>query len=391
MDVVSSLSRHKLTERNPLRAIVPITAVIWIANWGILVTRAFAMGDGDGLAGVIVRLTVCLIAAATCLLTFKILQHRVMTPAKRFLAAMGCSLPAVIFIAVVHELLWLNYTDYFSKRYHFGMSDVLLSQCTTTGSPCQTVIQQAIFAVGTFIWVYVAWCAFYVVLTMAVDLRERERRLSVAEGMAREAQLSVLRFQLNPHFLFNTLNTLSGLIALDRKGQAEDLVINLSNFQRFSLKSGEEKLVTVTKEIEAQKMYLEIERVRFADRLTIHYDIAENCAQALVPPLLLQPLVENAIKHAVSPSEDRVTLILSAKRDGNDLILTVQNSNWFEATKERCESLGIGMNNIRNRIAALYGKSASLQAGPAADGGWANVVRLPWMERREDDACPDSG
>jgi len=178
-----------------------------------------------------------------------------MAPSRRFLAAFLYSLPALAIISLGHELLWLAGTNYYVERYGFGPKDVLISQCSNLSSPCGTLLLQTAFTVGTFVWVYVAWCAFYVGLTMTAELREREHKLNVAERTAQEAQLSALRFQLNPHFMFNTLNTLSGLIALDRKQQAEAVVLNLSSFLRFSLQSDTEQLISLDKEIEAQKMY----------------------------------------------------------------------------------------------------------------------------------------
>jgi len=345
MDKLSTLARPDSALRGMRQSILPITAVIWVANWGILVFRALALGADTAIA---IRLVICSAGAASCLLISDLLPRRQMAPPRRFLAAFLCSLPALGIISLGHELLWLAGTNYYVERYGFGPKDVLISQCSDLSSPCGTLLLQTAFTVGTFIWVYVAWCAFYVGLTITAELREREHKLNVAERTAQEARLSALRFQLNPHFMFNTLNTLSGLIALDRKQQAEHVVLNLSSFLRFSLQSDSEQLISLEKEIEAQKMYLDIEQVRFSDRLTIHYEVDEECEQARVPPFLLQPLVENAIKHAVAPSDGPVTMTIGASREGNTLVLEVKNSASNGLARPRCESLGIGMKNVRN-------------------------------------------
>ena len=254
MNKVQSLARPDSTTDGVMRNMLLVTAVIWLANWGILVTRAFALSANSGWAEAAIRLVISVAGAVSCLLTYQLLHRRQMSPPARFVASFAYSIPALVIIAFAHEILWLLFTDYYLDRYGFRLGDLVVGQCGTGGSPCQHLLAQTFFTVGTLFFVYVAWCAFYVGLAMATELRERERRLNVAERTAKDAQLSALRLQLNPHFLFNTLNTLSGLIALDRKRQAEDMVLNLSSFLRFSLKSGEEELVTVAKEIDAQKM-----------------------------------------------------------------------------------------------------------------------------------------
>jgi two-component system, LytTR family, sensor kinase len=386
-----NLARPETSSRNAFRDVLLVTVAVWAANWGILVTAFYLLGIASGWAEVFIRLVISAIGAASCMMIYKFLRHRQMSAFARLISAVGLMIPIALLVALLHEILFLEGTLYYSDRYGFGPADINILQCGTASTPCRQLLKEALATTVILFWVYVAWCAIYVGLTMAEELREREGRLHMAERAAQAAQLSALRFQLNPHFLFNTMNTLSGLIALDRKAQAEDIVLNLSSFLRFSLKSDEEELVTVSKEIEAQKMYLDIEQVRFADRLKIRYDVDEDCAQAAVPPLLLQPLVENAIKHAVSLADGIVRLTISAKRHGEVLVLTVQNSAWSECSEWRSESLGIGVNNIRNRLAALYGAEASLQAGPAADGGWVNVVSLPWMEQHEENAHIDCG
>jgi hypothetical protein len=258
MDKLTSLARPDSTFRGVHQSILPITAVIWVANWGILVSRAYALGVDSGWVPAAIRFAVSLAGAASCLLIYKLLQYRPMTLPARLGAAFLLSLPAIFIVSLANELLWLVSSDFFMVHYGFGPRDALISQCLTASSPCQLLLLNAAFTAGTNFWIYLAWCAFYVAIVMAADLSERERRLYVAERAAQEAQLSALRFQLNPHFLFNTLNTLSGLIALDRKQQAEDVVLNLSSFLRFSLQSDTEQLISLDKEIEAQQMYQDL-------------------------------------------------------------------------------------------------------------------------------------
>ena len=127
-------------------------------------------------------------------------------------------------------------------------------------------------------------------------------RRTRAEAAVKESQLTLLRYQLNPHFLFNTLNSIYALIDKGAADQASTMLLNLSNFLRYSLEHGAERSVELSKEVEAANLYLTIEQIRFVDRLTVIFDIAEASKRALVPSFLLQPLIENAIKHAIAQS-----------------------------------------------------------------------------------------
>ena len=135
-------------------------------------------------------------------------------------------------------------------------------------------------------------------------------------------------------------------------------------------------------------MYLDIERVRFADRLKVRFDIEPGCEEAFVPAFLLQPLIENAIKHAVAPSEQPVTLIVGAERRDGQLTIRVENSASTDPPAGEPRGFGIGIANVRNRLEALFGPGASFEAAPTAARGWVNLIRLPWMERPAD-ARPD--
>ena len=241
------------TSREVRRHVLWITAGTWLVYWGVTVTRAFAIGFPNSVLDIALRLVACSVGAGLCWLMFQLLQRRRMLPLLRFLAAFALSVPSAALVGLLYELLFLEFTGKFELRpLAQAYNNALV--CPGLSGPCEFFTSEVILTSTVIFWVFASWCALYVGATIAAELRDRERKLHLAEHTAQEAQLSALRFQLNPHFLFNTLNTLSGLIALDRKGQAEDIVINLSTFLRFSLKSGEEKLVTVAKEIEAQKM-----------------------------------------------------------------------------------------------------------------------------------------
>jgi hypothetical protein len=363
------------------RDVLLMTAVLWLAHFGILSTRSQALGIDEGGLEIAVRFGVSVIGAGSCVGVYYLLRRRVMRPMTRFAWAVALCAPCCFLLAAGGEVVWLICTPYYEKKYGLELSDLF-------GPHRFKILKEMVYSAVFFLWVYVSWCALYVGSVVAAELRDRDARLALAESAAHQAQLLALRFQLNPHFLFNTLNTLSGLIALDRKRQAEDVVLNLSEFLRYSLAGEPEQFVTLAKEIEAQRMYLDIERVRFADRLKVRFEVERGCEEAFVPAFLLQPLIENAIKHAVAPSEAPVTLTVGAEREDGQLVIRVENSASTDPPAAKPRGFGIGIANVRNRLDALFGAKASFEAAPTAAKGWVNRIALPWMERPAD-ARPD--
>ncbi|GAA5441976.1 hypothetical protein Misp06_00137 [Microbulbifer sp. NBRC 101763] len=191
----------------------------------------------------------------------------------------------------------------------------------------------------------------------AVNEREQLRRLR-AEAIANEAQLTMLRYQLNPHFLFNTLNSINALIRFQQADEAREMVIRLSDFLRLSLKEGPMQKVELEREIEAVLLYLEIEKTRFVDRLSVDIAIDEEVRKARVPSMLLQPLVENSVKYAIAPNEKGGTIAIRAHRSGNRLVLKVNDSGCSNDSPEQqnghTTSTGVGLKNVRERLSSLY-------------------------------------
>ena len=361
--------------------VLALTAVLWTAHWGILVTRSAAVGSVGGIEGIVIRLVVSFLGAISTLALHGLLRHGHFRALNGLVLTIALSVPLSILLALINENVWLYGTDWYQTHEHFTAADVHAGHCFTVGSACHSFLTVTVYTASTLIWVYVAWCALYSGLLFAEDLRERDRRLVVAEGTAHQAQLSALRLQLNPHFLFNTLNMLSGLVATGRKALAEDVILNLSQFLRYSLSGESDQLVTLADELEGQRMYLDIERVRFADRLHVLYDVPEECLVASVPSFLLQPLVENSIKYAVLPSESEVHLKISASRREDMLVLTVANTAPRPTVVTPTSGFGIGISNIGKRLGALFPGRASIETGQTTDGGWMNVIKLPWVVR----------
>ena len=226
----------------------------------------------------------------------------------------------------------------------------------------------------------IAWGAFYVAIGYAREVREAERKMSRFAQAAQDAELRSLRYQVNPHFLFNTLNSLSSLVMIGKPKEAEAMIQNLSNFYRTSLSSDPLEDVTLAEEVELQRLYLEIESVRYPKRLRVKIDIPDAVMGQHVPALILQPLVENAIKYGVSRTTRPVELTISAKSEGDVLILSVLDDG--EAVDpDHVGGNGIGLANVRDRLEARYKSAARLDTQAIRGGGFVAMLTLPLNRR----------
>jgi signal transduction histidine kinase len=223
---------------------------------------------------------------------------------------------------------------------------------------------------------------FFLAIGYAREVREAERKTSRFAQAAQDAELRSLRYQVNPHFLFNTLNSLSSLVMTGKPKEAEAMIQNLSNFYRTSLSSDPLEDVTLADEVELQRLYLEIESVRYPKRLRVKIDIPSALMGQHVPALILQPLVENAIKYGVSRTTRPVELRISAKAEGGVLILSVLDDG--EAVDpDHVGGNGIGLANVRDRLEARYKSAARLDTQAIAGGGFVANLRLPLSRRME--------
>lgn len=252
------------------------------------------------------------------------------------------------------------------------------------------------------LFVFLAWVALYHLVKYAQLLqRERESllvleagrrqeafKLVSAESAAREAQLKLLRYQLNPHFLFNTLNSIASLVSAQRSRDAQSMIAELSTFLRFSLESDKNITVPLRDEIEALDLYLRIEQVRFSDRLVVEQSIDPRAMPEQVPSLLLQPLVENAIKHAIGRAESGGKILISASLADQKLALSVEDSGSGDDDQRQAEfdelfeSPGFGLRSTVERLENLYGDTFSFSAAPSELGGLKLALHLPTRGRR---------
>ena len=235
-------------------------------------------------------------------------------------------------------------------------------------------------AYSTPIWIMGAWSVFYFAIKYSRIFQEYRESALKSAAMAHEAQLKMLRYQLNPHFLFNTLNAISTLILEQQIELANRMVTKLSSFLRYSLDNDPMLKITLEKELKALKLYLDIEKVRFEERLELQLEIDEQANRALIPSLLLQPLVENAIKYAIAKLEEGGTLKIAAKVFAGDLLLEVSD-NGPGVQLENGEipgANGVGLRNTRERLQELYGKHHSFRLENVEPSGLAIHIRIPF-------------
>jgi len=205
--------------------------------------------------------------------------------------------------------------------------------------------------------------------------RATEEREQLEARLAR-AQLQSLRLQLHPHFLFNTLNTINALIGTDRHA-AERVVSGLSELLRMSLSSASEQEISLAKELELLAHYIEIQQIRFQDRLTVSFRVDPDARYALVPNLMLQPLVENAIRHGIAPRAAPGHVVVTAARQGGRLELSVVDDGVGESPRVEHRD-GVGLGNTRARLLSLYGSDHRFEAGSASTGGFAVRIEIPF-------------
>ncbi len=224
---------------------------------------------------------------------------------------------------------------------------------------------------------FAAWGALFLALSYAAAVRAAEREAAGYRAAARDAELRALRYQVNPHFLFNTLNSLSTLILKDRRDDAESMILNLSTFFRTSLTADPTEDVVLSEEIRLQRLYLDIEAVRFPERLIVDITVPPALANACVPCLILQPLVENAIKYGVSRAKRPVTIRICAREDSHGLVLTVEDDGEPLGEDAKLRGAGVGLKNVTDRLKARFGDDAACRYGPLANGGFGVTLFMP--------------
>lgn len=238
-------------------------------------------------------------------------------------------------------------------------------------------------ALGRY-FLILAWSSLYFAMLAGAQTRESQRREERFRSAAKAAELRSLRYQVNPHFLFNALNSLSALVMTGRPDKAEQMIQSLSRFYRHSLAEDTSSDVELADEFDLQRQYLEIEKVRFPERLRTRYELPEMLAGCRVPGMILQPLVENSVKYGVSASAAPVTICLEAREEYGRLVITVADNASVKANSKsrshgNADGFGIGLANVRDRLAARFGDAATVTSGPVEGGGYETQLRIPMV------------
>jgi len=292
-------------------------------------------------------------------------------------ALLGASLVAAVTAAIAITLI---------KAYLYiviSETDILRARQTTFQSENIFILLAPDIQANLFL--LLSWSGFYFGINYYLTLRAQTEQALQSARLADQAQLTMLRYQLNPHFLFNTLNAISTLV-LDRDAEtANAMLTRLSSFLRYSLSSDPLQSAPLSEELRALRLYLEIEKVRFGDRLTVLEEVSEDAMTAVVPSLLLQPAIENAIKYAIAPSEEGGTLIIRARcvesdRQGAMLELSVCDEGPGLPTDPEttiAKGAGVGLANMRERLKHLYGERQSFRVFNREDKGVCVAMQIP--------------
>jgi hypothetical protein len=276
--------------------------------------------------------------------------------------------------------LWLHARTYLYVEWFEGTKD-MTEWLEKLGNAAE--LYEKVSYMETFIsasTMMVAWSILYFLIKYYQIFQEVQKSALKSAAMAHEAQLKMLRYQLNPHFLFNTLNAISTLVLERQTESANHMVTRLSSFLRYSLDNDPMQKITLEQELAALKLYLDIEKVRFEERLSLELDIEDEASQALIPSLLLQPLVENAIKYGIARSEEGGCLRIAARVFAGDLLLELSDDGPGVELVDGLipDANGVGLRNTRERLLELYGGRHSFRLSKTSPHGLTVNIRIPF-------------
>jgi len=334
------------------------TVGLWLFMLMIFLPAIFARHANDGWSSIALDCATIVISIGFGLGLFALFRATLLWPNMSRLVIMAIAVLVASALQITSDLI---YTAWVAENLRASWRSVPIDLARAAGSMLNYV---CVFTVNVAI--------FQMTFSRRRSLT-RERALAAAESAAQRAQLEALRLQLNPHFLFNTLNAISSLILTKRNEQAEQMTDKLSSFLRASLACDPSELVPIEEELELTAEYLEIETIRFGDRLRVDISCAPAARDLLVPGMLIQPLVENAVKYGVARSAEPVAIRIAADLDGDVLCLSVADDGTGSDSSAKAISTGVGLNNVRRRLASLYGNDASLSVEQLDPGFLARI------------------
>jgi len=349
----------------------------WLFYLIIVSLRAAVMNFPDQSELISRRLVVAAVGVlVTGILCWFLVQFDRKPLGHKIAAAFIAAVPAALAIAAANHLIFnvINPINLFEDPEIARQIDAIEKKMG------YTIVQDILDSAIVLYYFLIAWASLFLALGYAREVREAERKTSRFAQAAQDAELRSLRYQVNPHFLFNTLNSLSSLVITGKPKEAESMIQNLSNFYRNSLSSDPLEDVTLEEEVDLQRLYLEIESIRYPKRLRVDINIPNELMKQHVPALILQPLVENAIKYGVSRTARPVQVTISAARDANNLVLSVTDDGEAIETGH-VGGNGIGLANVRDRLEARYRSAARLDTQIVEGGGFIATLTLPLSHR----------
>jgi signal transduction histidine kinase len=355
-EAAASGSTIPILRHKRVRAVLWVTLIFWGSNYLTLTLGSALAGKPHLLEISIVRLATMLLGLFFCFLIHLLLRAEFLSTTRKRLIALAIVAP------ILAELFaWANF---------FALAGVdptlTLKSFNWAG---------AVSTISFWTWFFLAWAGVYLAVSYSFDVQEEQQQTAEIRERAHAAQLRALHSQINPHFLFNSLNSLSALILDGKMSNAEEMLMKLANFLRMGLAAKPTEKIPLSGEVEFQHAYLELEQVRYEDLCT-ELDIPEKLNSALVPALILQPIVENAVKYGVAGSPPPARVRISAWEEGRQLFLQVTDSGRGQTTKAK--GSGIGLSNGIERLRLIYGPgNVELTAGRLADGAFRTQLSFP--------------
>ncbi|KQM74515.1 histidine kinase [Sphingomonas sp. Leaf20] len=276
--------------------------------------------------------------------------------------------------------LFLTIATLAAATFLYAVLDAFSFSFIQTATPGITITRMLGFVFLNFVTL-AGWSALYFGINFYLIVEQQIDQMEHLENQASSAQLAMLRYQLNPHFLFNTLNSISTLVLLKQTERANAMLSRLSSFLRYTLANEPTAHVTVAQEVDQLKLYLEIEKMRFEDRMRPKFDIDPRAERARLPSLLLQPLVENAIKYAVTPQEEGAEICVTVRLAGERVQIAVSDTGpgLIDGRISPSLSTGVGLANIRDRLVQAYGPDHRFETRSTPAGGFSVEIEIPYQ------------
>jgi len=389
----------------PLRTVIGTAGLLWTGYFLLVTLRSIVVEEIDFVEMLAPRLVVAMSGVAVTLLAWVVLRRFDRRPLwQRIAVALVLLVPGAVALAFINQQAFVGVSAKIEAMHakagrvaqgglkirQDGAGNLLidvpdpsylspdqLAQVREKMESKRFWQEMTDIGIGRY-FLLLAWAALYIALVNGEQARAAERREGEFRRAAKASELRSLRYQVNPQFLFNTLNSLSALVMTGKADAAERMIQTLSTFYRRTLAGDPTSDIALADEIALQRLYLEIEAVRFPERLRTRIIVPESLEQVKVPGMVLQPLIENSVKYAVAQTQAPVTVTIEAREDYGMLELTVADDGPGAGDKAGTVGCGIGLGNVRDRLAARFGSAASVESGPGTQG-YRTVIRIPMV------------